>query len=246
VKFVKENGVRIKAFRAVDDPELCAKYIEGHERILKGVGVDKVTSSSHEWAQNPAAYVILCENLEGTKVYGGARIHAAGGTQELPLQAATREMDPRVDALVERAKPFGTGEFCGLWNSLEVAGMGIGAIYLIRASIAIISQLDLKTMFALCSPHTARIAGNFGFEIDRTVGDNGTFYYPKLDLLATIVFLADSTGLGSATEAEKKKINALRANPQQLVNEVNRGREIDITYDLLLQEVDTTVYDFGQ
>lgn len=245
MEFVKENGVRIRAFRAIDNPELCTKYIQGHERILNSVGVNKVTSATHEWAQNPAAFVILCEDLEGTKVYGGARIHATGGTQQLPVISATLEMDNRVEGYVEGFKPGGTGEFCGLWNSLEVAGMGIGAVYLIRASIAIISQLGLNSMFALCSPHTARIASGYGFNIVKDLGDNGKFYYPKLDLIATVVLLDDSETLGTATESEKEKISSLRANPNQTVHEVNRGREIDITYDLEIKNIDREVFDFG-
>lgn len=246
MKLTKENGVRIKAFRAVDDAELCEKYINGHERILKSIGVERVTSATHDWVNNPAAFVVLCENLEGTKVYGGARIHAAGGNQELPLVSATVDMDSRVMELVEQKKPDGTGEFCGLWNSLEVAGMGIGALYLIRASIAIIGQLGLKSMFALCSPHTARIASNFGFNKETSVGNMGTFYYPKLDLLATLVLLNDSATLGSARPDEKQKIFELRENPSVKLHEVNRGREIDITYDLNIRGIDITVFDYGK
>lgn len=71
--------VRIKAFRAIDDPVLCEKFIDGHARVLTSVGVEKVTSSTNEWMENPASFVIICEDLESDKVFGGARIHAHGG-----------------------------------------------------------------------------------------------------------------------------------------------------------------------
>ena len=39
---------RIKAFRAVDDPVLCQKFIDGHARVLTSVGVEKVTLSTND------------------------------------------------------------------------------------------------------------------------------------------------------------------------------------------------------
>ena len=151
-------------------------------------------------------------------------------------------MDPTIDEHIERFHEEGTGEFCGLWNSLEVAGYGIGAIYLIRASVAIIAQLNVKTMFALCSPYTARIASNYGFEKYPEVGDDGTFYYPKIDLLATVVLLRDSGSLGNAIDTESEKIRELRNSPKQTVVEDNRGRVVEISYDLQIENVDTSVY----
>ena len=132
------HKVKIRAFRALDYPDVCERYVEGHSRILTGVGVEQVTSSYDDWMHNPAAYVILCESQDGEKVYGGARIHCAGGSQNLPIVDATIDMDPTVQDHIQKFHDVGTGEFCGLWNSLEVAGYGIGAIYLIRSSVAIV------------------------------------------------------------------------------------------------------------
>lgn len=110
--------VRIKAFRAVDEPELCDRFIDGHSRVLSSVGVEQVSSSSHDWKYNPASFVVLCESQDGTKVYGGARVHALGGTQELPMEEATRDMDSRVSEHILKVAHKGTGELCGLWNSM--------------------------------------------------------------------------------------------------------------------------------
>ncbi len=236
------NKVKIRAFRALDYPDVCERYIEGHSRILTSVGVEQVTSSYDNWMENPAAYVVLCESTDGKKVFGGARIHVAGGSQNLPIVDATIDMDSTVQSHVERYHEVGTGEFCGLWNSLEVAGFGIGAIYLIRSSVAIIPQLKLNTMFALCSPYTARIASNYGFRKYTEVGNEGTFYYPKIDLLATAVFLPDSKKLEHASENERDRILDLRTNPNQVLKESNRGREIEIEYSLEIENVDTSVY----
>ncbi len=238
--------VRIKAFRAIDDPELCEKFIDGHARVLSSVGVEKVTSSTNDWMHNPAAFVVICEDMQSDRVFGGARIHIHGGNQDLPIVGAVEEMDPKVRDVLASKAPEGTGEFCGLWNSLEVAGWGIGAIYLIRSSVAIINQLKVNTMFALCSPFTARIAGRYGFKLFDELGNDGTFYYPKIDLLATVVFNKDIYALEGANEHELKRIKSLRADPAQVLKEENRGKEVEIHYELDIENIDTSHFNYGK
>jgi len=78
--------VRLRAFRAIDEPESCKLFMEGHKRVLTSIGIEKVTSSNNEWTQNPAAFVFIVESLDKEYVYGGARIHVAGGTEPLPIE----------------------------------------------------------------------------------------------------------------------------------------------------------------
>lgn len=234
--------VKIKAFRAIDEPELCDRFIEGHQRVLTAVGVTQVTSSSNDWKYNPAAFVVLCLSQDGEKVLGGVRVHALGGNQELPMEEATIDMDSSVSEHIRRFAKNGTGEMCGLWNSMEVAGMGIGAVYLIRSAVAILDQLKLKTLWVLCSPFSARIARNYSFIKYPHVGNEGTFYYPKIDLLATVVLVEDSIKLENGLLSEVNRINELRLNPVQEVLEENRGRKINIDYNLIVSNIDTTVY----
>lgn len=234
--------VKIKAFRAVEDFEACQRFIEGHTRVLRSVGVTEVTSAKNEWAYNPAAFVILVESSDGEKVLGGARIHAAGGTQMLPMEDAVGEFDNKIYGLIEGRQINGTGELCGLWNSVEVAGMGIGSVFLIRSAVAIASQIGLQSLFALCSPYTTRMAGNYGFKPQREIGNNGTFYYPKMNLLATVVCLPDTDKLVDADGFEKERILSLRKAPVQTSTELSRRadlatgkkEELLITYDLHL------------
>ncbi|MDQ3072488.1 MAG: hypothetical protein M3Q97_04380 [Bacteroidota bacterium] len=230
--------VRIKAFRATSDPESCQRYIEGHRRVLDIVGVKQVTSAKVNWASNPAAFVILVESTDGTKVYGGARIHVFGGTQPLPIEEATGEMDSAIFPLVHQYARHGTGELCGLWNSREVAGMGIGSTFLTRAGVTIVSQLGLESLFALCAPYTVKMAENVGFVIEKTLGNEGTFYYPKLDLLATAMILKDPETLTSADPFERERIFSLRDQPKQTAHEIGRTAEFDIEYDLFVPMVD--------
>ncbi|MFN5025916.1 MAG: hypothetical protein ACK5HJ_09210 [Bacteroidota bacterium] len=234
--------VKIRAFRATDNPMLCNRFMEGHRRVLDAVGVKKVTSSSDDWSTYPSSFVILVESEEEDKVLGGARLQAADGVHPLPMETAAGYMDPRVYELVKKHMPGGTAEVCGLWNSMEVAGMGIGSIFLIRAALAISDQIGLDSMFALCSPYTTRIAGNYGFHVERSVGNDGTFYYPKLDLLATIVVQNDAHGLPAASELESTRIFDLRQRPVQRTSEQARRSTVEIDYDLLVASANPTEF----
>jgi len=228
--------VKILAFRATDNPELCDKFIQGHRRVLEAIGVTKVTSSKNEWADNPSSFVILVESEEGDKVLGGARLQVADGKAPLPIEEAAGYMDDKVYELIEENRRSGIAEVCGLWNSMEVAGMGIGSIFLIRSALAISNQLGLSSMVALCSPYTTRIAGNYGFLVEKSVGIDGTFYYPKLDLLATVVIQKDAPGLSQASELETSRIFDLRNKPVQTADELARKQSIvTIDYNLDLK-----------
>src|ERR1700761_5722378 len=153
----KDNPeVRLRAFRAVDDPETCALFIEGHTHVLTSIGVTKVSYSKNEWVNNPAVFVMVVQSLDGKKVFGGARVHVAGGTEPLPIEQATGAMDKGIFELVYKYARHGTGELCGLWNSREIAGYGVGSIFLIRTAVAISYQIGLQSLFALCAPYTVK------------------------------------------------------------------------------------------
>jgi len=230
--------VRLRAFRAIDDPEACKLFIEGHEHVLTSIGVTKVTSSKNDWAKNPAAFVIIVESLDGERVYGGARVHVAGGSEPLPIEQATGALDKSVFPLVWQYARYGTGEICGLWNSREIAGYGIGSIFLTRAAVAISSQIGLQSLFALCAPYTVKMAEAVGYEIETSIGNKGTFYYPKLDLLATTMILKDVATLQKAIDEDRSAIFRLRENRDLVRVEVLRKKEIEIHYEIQVPNMD--------
>lgn len=230
--------VRLRAFRAIDDPVSCALFLEGHEHVLTSIGVTKVTSSKDEWTRNPAAFVLIVESLDRKKVYGGARIHVAGGTQPLPIEQATGQMDASVFDLVWKYAQEGTGEGCGLWNSREISGYGIGSIFLTRAAIAISAQIGIKSLFALCAPYTVKLTESVGYQLETSIGNNGTFYYPKLDLVATTMILKDLDTLKTASDENRDAIMELRKNHTCNRVEVLRKKEIEIHYEIEIPNMD--------
>ncbi|HEY0055380.1 MAG TPA: hypothetical protein VGB63_08495 [Pedobacter sp.] len=230
--------VRLRAFRAIDDPEACRLFLEGHAYVLTSIGITKVTSSKNEWTTNPAAFVLIVESVDGKRVYGGARVHVSGGSQPLPIEEATCKLDSGITDLVWKFAQQGTGELCGLWNSREIAGYGIGSIFLIRAAVAIAHQIGLKSLFALCAPYTIKPVECCGMELETSIGNQGTFYYPKLDLLATTMILKDVEILSKAQEEDRDAIFKLRKEPDVVRVEELRKKKITIHYQTAIFQLD--------
>lgn len=228
---------KVRTFRAIDDPEGCRKYLEGHRKILRLFGLSMITSASPEWVDDPDTYVISVESPDGNKIYGGGRIQVASGNLSLPLEIAITKTDPTIHNTIDRYAEEGTGELCGLWNSREMAANGVGSLHLGRAIVAIAGGLNLRSLFALCAPATVRNCLRVGFEIARFIGDNGRLAYPKDDLLATAMLINDLENLPSAVSGERKIILNMRHNPiQHLIEPGLNGQILDMRYDLRLRE----------
>jgi hypothetical protein len=230
------SEIRIRAFRATDDPVTCQKFIEGHRKVLSIYGIENITTNTEDWVLNPSIFVIVVETLDGEKLYGGARIQVADGIHPLPIEDATGKMDPAIYEIVRNTARNGAAELSGLWNSREVAGFGIGSLFPSRVAVALASQIGVNTMFSLCSPTTVRFKDWIGGKLLVEVGQKGTFYYPKIDLIATALYSDDLINLSSAHPREKEKIFYLRAHPEHMAREKSpfKNHYISIQYALKL------------
>jgi len=103
---------------------------------------------------------------------------------------------------------------------------------LTRAGAAISTQVGIKSLFALCAPYTVKLAESVGYRIDTSVGNNGTFYYPKLDLLATVMIMRNLDTLTEADQENKDAILSLRNNSNIVRIETLRNKEIEIHYQI--------------
>lgn len=232
--------VRIRAFRAIDDPESSVRFAEGHSQVLASYGVKQVTSANTEWLANPDVYVIVVESLEDRRIVGGTRIHVANDVYPLPFVEALAPMDTKVADMVNQYAPNGTGELCGLWTDRESTGKGLSILLtdagVAEAGIALAHQLRLKSLFVLCAPWTVSMAKNAGFMVQEAVGNKGTFPYPKPDLLATLLFIPDNDRLEAANPVERERIYDLRKNPKQRKIEIGPKGQLEIEYDLYVKE----------
>lgn len=207
--------ISIRVVRAVQDPDTANAYIDGHRKVLESYGVTKVTSANVEWRDDPQTYLIVAESPESGKVLGGGRIQVRSEQTLLPLEPAIAILDPRVYSYVNQIGNYNVAEFCGLWNSKEIAGYGVGSIILVQLGVAISTSVGISKLMALCSPATLQNSQRVGFEIVRELGNNGTLYYPKEDLVATALIIHDLDDLPSATIEDREKIFALRNSPVQ-------------------------------
>lgn len=224
--------LQLRAFKALNDPESCEKFLQGHGAILSSIGVNKVTSSKATWMENPGTYVLVVEHVDTKEVLGGARVDTSYGNTQLPIADATGYMDEKIHDFIAREAENGTGEICGLWNSRKVAGMGFGSLFLTRAAVTITTQINVNSLFALCAPYTVATAESFGYSVLKEVGNDGTFYYPKLDLLATAMLLPNTASLDAASELEQERVGSLRNDPHQFFEEVLRNRVVPVQYKL--------------
>lgn len=225
--------VRIRAFRAIDDIESCYRFLEGHTKILEIYGVTKVTSLNPEWVYNSGTIVVMVENEDQTKVYGGARIQMYDGSLHLPIQTAIGHYDAKIHDMVTK----GSAEICGLWNSREVTGMGIGSIILGRVTCALIGLLPINKTFMLCAPVTVKMCTSVGCIMVKELGNNGLFYYPKDDLIATAMLIPDPQTIVHAEELERNWIFNLRKNPVVDITETTPRGPLEISFNLEIPEI---------
>jgi len=228
--------VRVRVVRATEDPEATEKYIIGHLKVLESYGVTKVTSADRSWVTNPNSYLILFESMDDFRVLGGGRVQLRSKEFPLPLEDAIAEVDPKIISYMDQFGDLEVAEYCGLWNSKEVAGFGIGSIYLVKVGVAIASQFNLKKLLALCSPATVRISKKVGYEIIESLGDNGTFYYPKEGLVATVLAIDNVEDLPTADVVERDFIFRLRKNNVQETLETGPRGEMMVKFDLTIKK----------
>ncbi len=221
----------IRAFRAIDDQEACYKFIEGHRRLLEiHFGVAKVTSSNTDWVKSESTIVIIVEDETGNKVYGGARVQMVDNKIPLPIEFALGHYDPKIFELVRE----GCCEICGMWNSMEVAGMGIGSLILCRVCVSITNQLPVDKVYVLCAPVTTRMGKRVGAVVEDRLGDKGIFFYPKDDFVATAMAIHDCDELNHADPNERINILELREHPDQIKIEKGPKGEFEVQYKLTI------------
>lgn len=230
--------VKIRVVRAVSSPIETEKYIAGHFNVLESYGVTKVTSADRSWVHNPNVYLLLVESMDGeNRILGGGRIQLRGSNFPLPLEGAILEKDARIVDYMKKYTDLEVAEYCGLWNSREVSGFGLGSIYLIRIGVAITSFLKLKSLMAFCSPYTVKNSQSVGFEIIHSLGDNGSFLYPKEGLVATIMEIQDVANLPHSIPVEKEYIDNLRNNPKQILLDESPKGLLEIHFDLNINDL---------
>ncbi|MDR3681636.1 MAG: hypothetical protein P4L41_16830 [Flavipsychrobacter sp.] len=225
--------LKVRAFRAVDDIESCKLFAEGHANVLRDYGITKVTSSRNDWFYNTGVYVAVVESEDG-RMLGGERIHLANKESPLPIEDAVTIVEKKIHPLIASYSDNKiTGELCGLWNARELAGKGV-SILLTKLGVAMAHMIGMDSLFVLCAPYTVSMCQTAGFEIETSIGNEGTFIYPKLDLIATALVIKDIGILSNAEPEERKQIFSIIENPVSFTHESGPKGEIEVEYNIRL------------
>lgn len=222
-----------KAFKATEEPELCAIYSEGHVQVLKDYGITNITSNNQEWAKLEEVYCIVAYDEAGTMV-GGIRVQKADGKNMLPVERAVGYMDPRIHEIVGSFIETGVGELCALWNAKSIAGIGL-SILLTRAGISIASQVGINIMVGICADYTLKMFNKVGFVVDGSLGSSGEFVYPNENYIARVLGILNARNLETAEEEDRLRMISLRAEPNQVFNESGPRGVVHIDYQLLMK-----------
>lgn len=229
--------LNIRVVQATAEPSIAAAYIDGHRKVLEAYGVTKVTSANTDWKDDPGTYLIVAESEDNGRIHGGGRIQIKTSNVRMPLENAIAILDPKIYQYADAIGYNAVAEYCGLWNSKEIAGYGVGSIILVQIGVAVSSSLGIKKLMALCSPATLANSQRVGFEVIREIGNNGTLYYPKEDLVATALAIHDLHGLPMADPSARKEIFALRGTPVAETEKSGPKGTLHLIYDLRINEL---------
>ncbi len=172
--------------RASQDQRLCKRLLQGHKRVLEAYGIKNLSSFRTDWFRRDDVLVIAVMTSDGERVLAGARMQPGLVVNDFPLHQAVGHMDHKVGEFLEGILPEGAFELNALWNSIELAGMGLGSEFLIEVAMATLPLLNAKHLVALTSPVTRRWREKHGWQRREELGDAGFFVYPTPSLRASV------------------------------------------------------------
>ncbi len=224
--------IRIKGFRATDDPGLCSEFLRQHRKVLEDFGIANVTTNTEYWTTDPDTYVITAISDRAGMV-AGIRVEMDKHRRPLPIEEALHRLDPSISDVLSRMRPAGNGEVCGLWNANSHGSLGLPAL-LAFAAVSIANQIDARKLTCLVAHYTIRHALRAGFVHIEELGNNGTFVYPIPSIKAIAMAIPDALTLASAPSDIRKDLISLRLRPRQVRETVLGERPIRLEYDLNL------------
>ena len=182
----------VRVFRADQHLDCCHDLVDGHQAVLQAYGIKKLTTFNREWIGDPDVIVIAAVakgiGIDGKteRVLGGARMHGVSNVEDMPLIKAIGNQDENLAHHMQAYADEGAYELGGMWNSIELAGMGVEATFLIQAAMATLTMVGGRHLFALTSPVTRRMQAPLAFFTEEGIGQDGYFTYPTEKLRATI------------------------------------------------------------
>ena len=224
------SDVNVYVYQANNCPKLNKIYVKGHTQVLIDYGVKMVTSRKPTWINHNKTHCIVAIDSDNEMV-GGIRIQIADWIKPLPMEVAISPLDEGIHDLVRKQKDIGVGELCGLWNSKKVAGKGL-SYALTRAAVAYVEELSFEILMGICAEYSLGMFQSVGFEVDKSLGNNGEFPYPTEKYITQVVGILNAKKLKSASPEEKKLILELRKNLDISREEHGKSGSLKLKYNL--------------
>lgn len=237
--------ITLKAFRAPDEPGLCAEFLDEHRKVLADFGISHVSTNNESWMHDPYHYVIVALH-ETMGMVGGIRLHIDHPGTELPMVEAIRKLDPNVERVLGELEPFGNGEVCGLWNAHRFNGHGI-PVLLSQAVTALSVSAGARKMVCFVAHYTQKHPSRNGFIVLDSLGDHGYFPgYPIERIIAIAMVNPDTMLLEHATTEHRQLIYSLRLRPEQVRMEKPGREPMEVTYRMRLSSNVHDLYAYQQ
>ena len=137
----------VRVFRADQHMDCCHDLVDGHQAVLQAYGIKSLTSFNRDWIGDPSVIVIAAvakgTGIDGKseRVLGGARMHGVTDLKNMPLIQAVGNQDENLVKHLQTYADEGAFELGGMWNSIELAGMGVEATFLIQAAMATLTMV---------------------------------------------------------------------------------------------------------
>ena len=117
--------------------------LDGHKRVLEAWNQEFVVVQDG-LVRKDDVLVIAVLSGDGERVLAGARLQPSLVANDFPLHQAVGLKDPEVGNFLDRIIPEGAYEMNALWNSIELAGMGMGSEFLIQVAMAAMPLIEAK------------------------------------------------------------------------------------------------------
>ncbi|MBK7945930.1 MAG: hypothetical protein IPJ85_11785 [Flavobacteriales bacterium] len=224
--------ITIRAFRAVDEPELCRIYAEEHARVLTDIGVSTVVKYDDAWIKDSETIVFVALH-ERLGMVGGIRLQRARPDVPMPMEIALEAIEPELKPVLEQLADAGNAELGALWNAHRFAGKGVPFL-LIAAAVATSSQVNLNHMVCFVAEYIAPYCSAVGFRNIPSVGRQGEFDYPLAGMKSHVMVIPDIRSIVLAGVQLRHRILSMRMRPKQTHFETPKRETMQVEYDLLL------------
>jgi hypothetical protein len=225
----------IQAFKAIDNPQACNRFFDGHTGVLTELGIKNLNSAQPSWMTDSQVYVLTATD-EDDEVVAGLRIHRFTSAQQtLPLVDAIGPQDPKIKDVIEQTLPQGTAEACGLWSAKKVFGKGLTPLLCI-AAIPVMRHIGLTNFFCFAAPYTEKMIKTNGLIEVEEVGDMGRLPYPTKDFISVVLRNPDIETMAFAEAYNRERVFDLIADPVQMKMESCPRGLLEVNYDLRLKK----------